>query len=62
VGTRERIPDVQREYASYFRRIDALDDVAIRRGGNVVLNVQIHYAADYLGSYPLPFGKARSLK
>jgi hypothetical protein len=54
VGTQEHIPDVQREYGRYFRTIEALDEVDVRRAGTVVLVLRVYYATDYLGSYPLP--------
>jgi uncharacterized membrane protein len=58
VGTREHIPDVQQEYGRYFRKIEALDNVGIRRGGKVVLVLQVYCARDYLGSYPMPLAPA----
>jgi hypothetical protein len=60
IGTQEHLPNVEREYGRYFRTIEALDAVDIYRGGMVVLHLQVYYASDYLGSYPLPFGKAHS--
>ena len=61
IGTQENIPDVQREYGKYFRSIETLDGVDIHRGGMVVLHLQVYYATDYLGSYPLPLGNAHTL-
>jgi hypothetical protein len=57
IGTQEHLPNVEREYGKYFRTIEALDAVDIYRGGVVVLHLLVYYARDYLGSYPLPFGK-----
>jgi hypothetical protein len=54
IGTQEHIPDVQLEYGTYFRRIDALDDVDIHRAGRTVLKLQVYYATDYLSTYPSP--------
>jgi hypothetical protein len=59
VGTPEHIRDVGRDYGSYFRNIQALDDVDIHRGGRAVLNLRVYYASDYLGSYPLPLPSAK---
>jgi hypothetical protein len=61
IGTQEHIPDVQREYGPYFRKVDALGEVDIHRAGRSMLKLQVYYAKDYLGSYPLPLGKARQL-
>ena len=55
IGTRQHIPDVQRQYGRYFGTIEPLDEVAIHRGGRIVLTLQVYYATNYLGSYPLPF-------
>jgi hypothetical protein len=61
IGTQEHIPDVQREYGRHFRKIDALGEVDIHRAGRSMLKLQVYYAKDYLGLYPLPLGKARQL-
>jgi hypothetical protein len=53
IGTQENIPDAQRMYGKYFRRIDTLDEVDIHRAGRAVLKLRVYYAADYLGSFPL---------
>jgi hypothetical protein len=53
IGTQEHIPNVQREYGEYFRRIDALEEVDVHRAGRAVLKLRVYYATDYLGSYPL---------
>ena len=55
VGTPEHIRDVAREYGGYFRTIQPLDPVAIHRGSTAVRSLQVYYATDYSGTYPLPF-------
>ena len=42
VGTQEHIPDVRREYGKYFRSIEPLEDVSIRRGRMPVLTVHVY--------------------
>ena len=55
VGTDYYIPDVQKAYGGYFHDIEHLSDVAIHRGGFVVLTLRVYYAKQYRGSYQLPF-------
>jgi hypothetical protein len=62
IGTDFYIPDVRRTYGTYFHDIERLNDVPIHRGGQVVVTLRVYYAKQYLGSYPLPFARARSLE
>jgi Dolichyl-phosphate-mannose-protein mannosyltransferase len=54
IGTDAHVPHVLEAYGGYFRDIEPLDNVAIHRGGNVVLTLRVFYAKHYLGTYPLP--------
>jgi len=62
IGTQQYIPDVQRMYGQYFRRIDTLDEVDIHRAGRAVVTLRVYYASDYLGSYPLPLATRAPIK
>jgi hypothetical protein len=62
IGTDFYLPDVQRTYGAYFHDIERLNDVPIHRGGQVAVTLRVYYAKQYLGSYPLPFARARSLE
>lgn len=54
VGTDDSMPDIEKMYGVYFRKIEPLQSVDIRRGDQTVLTVRIYYATDYRRLYPLP--------
>jgi len=53
IGAEGYLGDVQALFGQYFRRIDFLDNVDIKRAGRVVLRIKIFYATDYYKAYPL---------
>jgi hypothetical protein len=58
VGAEGYVGDAQNIYGSYFRKIEFLADVDMRRGGKVWEKIKIFYATDYYRPYPLPLREA----
>jgi hypothetical protein len=48
--------DVNTKYGSYFRSIEKIGEVPIRRGGVVVQVFNVYYAKNLLKPYPRPYG------
>jgi hypothetical protein len=53
IGRKEFIADAPKQYGSYFDDIKLIDSVPIHRGGYVMFTLQIYYAKNYHGDYPL---------
>jgi Dolichyl-phosphate-mannose-protein mannosyltransferase len=47
-------------YGSYFDEIEPVDSVEVRRGGLVLLHIDVYYAKNYRRLYPLPTARKAS--